>query len=100
MTTAEAKEMIGRELMDSFIEWLRDYDEMPDSEFGQKYGWGKGNAKPKMNFEGLKEFMDLIFGADGYAVEYKKSYYINAELRVYDNAGTYSKTDSKEITIN
>ena len=45
-------------------------------------------------------FMDLIFGADGYAVEYKKSYYINAELRVYDNAGTYSKTDSKEITIN
>jgi len=45
-------------------------------------------------------FMDLIQGADGYAVEYQKSYYINAELRVYDNDGTYSKTDSKEISIN
>ncbi len=45
-------------------------------------------------------FMDLIQGADGYAVEYQKSYYINAELRVYDKNGTYSKTDSKEITIN
>ncbi len=45
-------------------------------------------------------FMDLIQGAEGYAVDYQKSYYINAELRVYDNNGTYSKTDSKEISIN
>ena len=45
-------------------------------------------------------FMDLILGADGYAVDYQKSYYINAELRVYDNDGTYSKTDAKEISIN
>jgi hypothetical protein len=45
-------------------------------------------------------FMDLIQGADGYAIEYQKSYYINAELRVYDNNGTYSKTDSKQISIN
>ena len=45
-------------------------------------------------------FMDLIQGADGYAVEYQKSYYINAELRVYDKDGTYSKTDAKEISIN
>jgi hypothetical protein len=44
--------------------------------------------------------MDLIQGADGYAVEYQKSYYINAELRVYDKDGTYSKTDAKEISIN
>ena len=45
-------------------------------------------------------FMDLILGADGYAVDYQKSYYINTELRVYDNDGTYSKTDAKEISIN
>ena len=62
MTTMEAKERIGQELLDSFREWLRDYDEMPDFEFGQKYGWGKGQNKPKENFEGLKRFMDLIFG--------------------------------------
>jgi hypothetical protein len=45
-------------------------------------------------------FYDLILGADGYSIEYQRSYYINAELRVYDEKGTYSKTDSKEIGIN
>ena len=45
-------------------------------------------------------FLDLITGADGYAIEYQKSYYINAELRVYDKKGTYSRTDSKEVAIN
>ena len=45
-------------------------------------------------------FLDLILGADGYSIEYQRSYYINAELRIYDEKGTYSKTDSKEIGIN
>ena len=59
-------------------------------------------------------FYDLILGADGYSIEYRRSYYINAELRVYDKkgfdpakdvegaytGGTYSSTDSKKITIN
>jgi hypothetical protein len=59
-------------------------------------------------------FYDLIFGSEGYSIEYKREYYINAELRVYDKkgfdpakdvdgaytGGTYSKTDSKEININ
>lgn len=45
-------------------------------------------------------FYDLILGADGYSIEYQRSYYINAELRIYDEKGTYSKTDSKEIGIN
>ena len=45
-------------------------------------------------------FLDLITGADGYSIEYQKSYYINAELRVYDKKGTYSRTDSKEVIIN
>ena len=62
MTTIEAKEMISRELINSFLEYIKDWDEMPDFEYGQKYGWGKGSNKPKLNFEGLKHFMDLIFG--------------------------------------
>lgn len=45
-------------------------------------------------------FYDLIFGAEGYSIEYKREYYINAELRVYDERGNYSKTDAKEIGIN
>lgn len=45
-------------------------------------------------------FYDLILGADGYTIEYKRDYYINAELRVYDERGNYSKTDAKKIGIN
>ena len=45
-------------------------------------------------------FYDLIQGADGYSIEYQRNYYINAELRIYDEKGTYSKTDAKEIGIN
>ena len=45
-------------------------------------------------------FYDLILGADGYSIEYQRNYYINAELRIYDEKGTYSKTDAKEIGIN
>ena len=62
MTTIEAKQMIGKELIDSFEEWRKDYDEMEDTAFGKKYGWGKGENKPKDTFESLKHFMDLIFG--------------------------------------
>ena len=45
-------------------------------------------------------FYDLILGSEGYSIEYKREYYINAELRVYDERGNYSKTDAKEIGIN
>ena len=62
MTTMEAKEMISLELMDSFREWLRDWDEMSDYDFMRKYTYGKGQNKPRCNFEGLKHFMDYEFG--------------------------------------
>ena len=45
-------------------------------------------------------FYDLILGAEGYSIEFKRQYYINAELRIYDEHGTYSSSDAKEITIN
>ncbi|MBR5328128.1 MAG: hypothetical protein IKV31_06270 [Paludibacteraceae bacterium] len=65
-------------------------------------------------WENHVSFYDLIQGADGYSIGYKREYYINAELRVYDRkgfvegkdtpgaytGGTYSKTDEKKISIN
>ena len=45
-------------------------------------------------------FYDLILGAEGYSIEYKREYYINAELRIYDENGTYSSSDAKKISIN
>ena len=47
-------------------------------------------------------FGDLILnaGSNYYDVDYKRSYIIDAELRVFDEFNTYSKTVSQEITIN
>ncbi len=47
-------------------------------------------------------FADLIYnsGNNYYDVDYKRSYSIDAELRVYDVQGTYSKTVTKEISVN
>lgn len=45
-------------------------------------------------------FYDLITGADGYSIEFKREYSINAELRIYDEHGNYSATDAKEVIIN
>ena len=46
-------------------------------------------------------FDALIKNAEGkYDVTYKRNYSLDAELRVYDAKGTYSKTISKPIVIN
>ena len=46
-------------------------------------------------------FDQLVKNAEGkYDVTYKRNYSLDAELRVYDVVGTYSKTISKEIVIN
>lgn len=62
MTLPEAKEKISRELMEGFHDYLRDWDDLPNDEYGRKYGWGKGTVRPKDTFESLKSYMDLIFG--------------------------------------
>ena len=78
------------------------------------YVWPQIKQDVDSVWENHVTFYDLILGADGYSIEYKRSYYINAELRVYDKkgfdpakdvegaytGGTYSSTDSKKITIN
>lgn len=45
-------------------------------------------------------FAQLIQGASGYNVEYKRSYSIKAIMRVYDAKGTYGTTVAKDIDIN
>ena len=45
-------------------------------------------------------FDQLIQGASGYNVEYKRSYSVQAIIRVYDAQGTYGTTVAKQIDIN
>ena len=67
---------------------------------GTEYVYDKIKHAIDSVWENHVTFYDLILGADGYSIEYQRSYYINAELRIYDEKGNYSKTDSKEIGIN
>ena len=45
-------------------------------------------------------FDKLISGASGYNVEYKRTYSLNANLRVYDKKDIYGTTVTKKIDIN
>jgi hypothetical protein len=81
----------------------------PDSSVAKYYHFpldADGNVQPwvmdSMNYYWDKvSFEQLILNTEGkYDVTYKRNYSLDAELRVYDARGTYSKTISKEIVIN
>ena len=44
-------------------------------------------------------YLDLLCGADGYSLEYKKNYQINAEYHVYDKKGNCDKTTPHNIEV-
>ena len=81
---------------------------------GTEYVYDKIKHALDSVWENHVTFYDLIGSSEGYSIEYKREYYINAELRIYDKkgfdpakhkegaytGGTYSKTDAKEIAIN
>jgi hypothetical protein len=81
---------------------------------GTEYVYDKVKHAIDSVWENHVTFYDLISSAEGYSIEYKRDYYINAELRIYDKkgfdpakdedgaytGGTYSKTDAKKIVIN
>lgn len=81
---------------------------------GTEYVYDKIKHALDSVWENHVSFYDLIANSEGYSIEYKREYYINAELRIYDKkgfdpakdqegaytGGTYSKTDAKEIAIN
>lgn len=62
MTTNEAKEKICAEFIDKFHEWISDYADMPDAEYGRKYGWQKNPEIPAKNdMKSLMRFQKYIF---------------------------------------
>lgn len=49
MTIAEAKERITSEFIRRFDEWFDDLHNLPDAEYGRKYGWRK--TEKVLNFK-------------------------------------------------
>ena len=90
---------------DSSYDWNKSSDStvakyyhFPLDEAGNVQQW----VMDTMNYYWEKvPFEVLIKNAEGkYDVTYKRNYSLDAELRVYDVKGTYSKTLSKSIVIN
>ena len=94
-----------KQYTDSSYDWnvssdstVAKYYHFPLDDNGNVQAW----VTDSMNYYwDMVSFEQLILNAEGkYDVTYKRSYSLDAELRVYDVKGTYSKTISKEIVIN
>lgn len=59
----DAKQMIKKEFMDRYYQWLEDYKSLPDDDYGWKYGWQKNHNKPIMkdNQQSVVIFQKYIF---------------------------------------
>lgn len=62
MTTEEAKAMIAKEFIDGFTQWLKDEKEMPEDEYGRKYGWGKAKQLHDDSYKSFTVYVDYMFG--------------------------------------
>lgn len=62
MSTNEVKERICQEYIAKYHEWLTDYAEMPDLEYGMKYGWQKNpELIVKDSIKAITYFQKYIF---------------------------------------
>lgn len=91
MTTAEARERIKKEFMDGFYEWLKDEAEMPDMEYGRKYGYGKGENPHKDDLKGLQVYTKY-FGFSGYGRKLEDAGYDMKAIWELKNEGFLSYT--------
>ena len=62
MTTDEARVKISEEFMNRFYQWIADYAEMPDKDYGWKYGFLKNpNIEAEDSINSLIRFQKYIF---------------------------------------
>ena len=59
----EAKAKISEEFINRFYEWLDDEKNLPDYEYGKKYGWSKSKELHKDNLKAVEAFQKYIFCA-------------------------------------
>jgi len=69
----EAKLKIAKEFIGKYTEWLGDYNnpELPDKEYGKKYGWGRGALEMKDTQKSMLWFQSHIFSGK-YIWQWKK----------------------------
>lgn len=62
MTTQDARKAIAEELIEGYYEWLNDEREMPESDYGRKYGWCKSVEHHADCYKSFTVYIDYFFG--------------------------------------
>jgi hypothetical protein len=98
--------MLGMGLLDNFKQYTDSTEDKNAGEGVYVYHFPKdanGNTPVPAEIANLYNnitFDRLIEGASNYNVEFKRTYSMNAILRVYDKRNVYGTTVSKKIDIN
>lgn len=98
--------MLGIGLLEDFKQYTDSTKDINAGEDVWIYHFPKdasGNSPVPTDIENLYKsitFDQLIGDATGYNVEYKRTYYLEAIMRVYDTRNVYGTTVSKRIDIN
>lgn len=75
----ETRDRISAEYMAHYYEWLHDEAEMSDSDYGRKYGWGKGEIRHTDCLASLKVY-NRYWGWGAYLPRLKRQGFDSHEL--------------------
>jgi hypothetical protein len=105
MKFADFKNMIlGLSLMENFTQYTDSTFDVNSDDYVYHFPKNNEGEMPvpddiKNIYNGIT-FKQLVSGASGYNVEFKRNYFLEARLRVYDTKNIYGTTVSKKIDIN
>ncbi|MEA4936577.1 MAG: hypothetical protein VB102_08045 [Paludibacter sp.] len=96
--------MLGLSLLEDFEQYTDSSLDINSNSYVHHFPKDQSGNTPvpdaiKNLYDGIT-FKQLIEGSSGYNVEYKRTYYIEARMRVYDTKNVYGTTVSKKIDIN
>lgn len=96
--------MLGMNLLEDFVAYTDSTFDVNSNTYVYHFKEvGKDNYPVPDDIRNLYNgltFEQLVSGPSGYNVEYKRNYFLEARLRVYDTKDTYGTTVSKRIDIN
>jgi len=105
MKYADFKNMLlGMSLLDNFSQYTDSTFDINSNSYVYHFPKdGNGNTPVPENIRNLYNaipFDQLIESPSGYNVEFKRTYFLETRMRVYDTNGIYGTTVSKKIDIN
>ena len=71
----EAMDRIKKEFMDGYTEWLNDVNNLPDMEYGKKWGMGKTERTPRKDNLKAVECFQRYWGVSRFPYGWKKAGY-------------------------